>query len=172
MAKNENPAIGDGGAPESISSTENGRKLKPNRRPTLDPSTTIRVTFFPDEKAYSFKAKDLTLEELRTLILETTAAKKGDLPLLKMATFGDQRTKKKCLRSNANVESMSGVEVEYDEGITAFEDAVAILKTNKLHALIYTSPSYKVEKPKWRILLPTSVALPPGNDARRHSLRG
>ena len=171
MAKNENPAIGDGGAPESISSTENGRKLKPNRRPALAPSpevaaATIRVTIFPNEKASTLEAKDLTLEELRTVILKETAAKKEALPLLKMATFGDKRSGKNCLRTNANVETMSGVKVEYDEGITAFEDAVAVLKTNKLHALIYTSPSYKVEKPKWRILLPTSVAIPPGKEGK------
>lgn len=121
---------------------------------------TITVTFFPDEKAQKKREEALTLEQLRDKILSTTAADKFDLPLLKLAAFGNQRTDKNCLRSNANCDTIYGCEVEHDLANISFEEAVAVLKAANLRALIYTSPSYKPEKPKWRALLPTSRPIP------------
>ena len=43
----------------------------------------------------------------------------------------------------------------------SFEDAVAQLSNTGLRGLIYTSPSYSIERPRWRILLPTSCELSP-----------
>jgi hypothetical protein len=126
----------------------------------------MKVTFFADHAARSLSTQDMTLEQLRDLILKTTASEKAQLPWLKLATFGDKRTKNQSLRHNANVLEITGIEVDYDDKVMAFEEAVRIVQQGRLHALLYTSPSYKPEEPKWRIVLPTSSALPGSERAK------
>src|SRR5215468_4121212 len=74
----------------------------------------IAVTFFRDKFASSKQCEDLTLPDLRERIAKATAKTKARLPLLKLATFGNQRTKKNSLRHNANVIEITGTEAEYD----------------------------------------------------------
>jgi hypothetical protein len=122
----------------------------------------VKVTFFSNKSAQSQRCIDLTLPQLAEQIRLKTAPSKLALPLLKLQRFGDKRTDKNCLRHNANVLEISGIEVEHDKGEIAFDTAVAVLRTARLRALLYTSPSYvPAAKEKWRILLPTSNNLPP-----------
>jgi predicted P-loop ATPase len=79
-----------------------------------------------------------------------------------MAIFGDRPSAKGCLRHNSNVQSISGVEIDYDKGSLPFDAAVIILQATGLRGLVYTSASYiKGEKEKWRILAPLSKGYPP-----------
>jgi Protein of unknown function (DUF3987) len=121
----------------------------------------VQVTFFSDASAKKLKARDVSLEELRDLILKTNAAAKADLPWLKLATFGDKRSDKGSLRHNANVLSISGIEADYDGEVMSFDEAAKILEAGRLSALLYTSPSHTQDKPRWRVLCPTSRDLPP-----------
>lgn len=123
--------------------------------------TVFTVTVFRDEQAQTKASERLTLEELGELISTTTADTKDDLPWLKLATFGDKKTDSECLRHDANLIAISGVELDYDAKAMSFTKAVAIAKTAKLKALFYTSPSYTPKAPKWHIVLPTSEELPP-----------
>jgi hypothetical protein len=127
---------------------------------------TIHVTIFCDEFAKTLDVKNLTLAKLRELVLTTTAATKAALPLLKLAVFGDKRTANDCLRSNANVREITGVEVDYDGKEMALETAISMLKAAGLASLAYTSPNYAKEKPKWRVVLPTSRPLDPKERAK------
>jgi hypothetical protein len=129
--------------------------------PSKNKMFSFAVTFFTDYAAKTLSTADMTLEELRTLVLETTASEKAQLPWLKLAVFGDQRTDKNCLRHDANVVTVTGVELDYDAKVMPFEDAVEIIEKAQLQALLYTSANYKAEEPKWRIVLPTSRELPP-----------
>lgn len=124
-------------------------------------SRLIHVTIFRNKSAQTLETRDMPLADLRDLILRTTAKDKGELPLLKLQTFGGKRTDKNCLRTNANVITINGIEIEHDRKVVTFEAAVATLKDARLHSLIYTSPSYREGAPKWRALLPTSRDLPP-----------
>jgi putative DNA primase/helicase len=127
----------------------------------IDTRTAV-VTFFPNEQAQSLRCADLTLPQLAEQIRSTTAPIKEALPWLKLAVFGDKRSRKNCLRTNANLVQITGIEVEHDKGEIAFDTVLATLRTAKLRALAYTSPSYEpVTKEKWRILLPTSGNLSP-----------
>ena len=128
----------------------------------LNAFTQHHVTFFPNQSAQSKTLERLSLIELRDKIQATAAATKAELPWLKLAVFGDKRTGKNCLRNDANTKAISGIELDYDAGVVTFEQAIAKITEAKLMALLYTSASYKPEKPKWRILLPTSRLLPPG----------
>lgn len=126
---------------------------------------TTYITFFKDAAASIIKSADLTLEELKTRILETSAPTKARLPWLKLAVFGNKRTVKNSLRHDANVISITGVELDYDgpddpnaEWI-GFDEAVELVRAMHIKALVYTSPSHTAAAPKWRILAPTSMPL-------------
>jgi Virulence-associated protein E-like domain len=123
---------------------------------------TVTVTFFINKSAQSQRCSDLTLPQLAEHIRLESGPSKLALPLLKLQRFGDKRTDKNCLRHNANVLEISGIEVEHDKGEISFDTAIAGLRTAGVRALLYTSPSYvPAAKEKWRILLPTSNNLPP-----------
>ena len=130
-------------------------------QPALDVHQ-IAVTFFDDKFAFVKYEDRLTLpalaEEIRTL--SDTSKKK--LPWLKLAQFGTDASAKGCLRTNANVVLITGVEVDYDAGETTFDQAVERLAAAGLRALVYTSASHKAGvKEKWRVLCPLSAPLPP-----------
>jgi hypothetical protein len=135
---------------------------KPEAAPTVEQVLTAPpVTIFPDRFAKSLTEVNPNLAELHESLLKTTAKTKQDLPLIKFATFGDKRTDKGNLRHDGNVLSISGIEVDYDGEKIQFNDAVTIVKQAKLQALLYTSPSHTNDKPRWRVLCPTSAELPP-----------
>jgi Family of unknown function (DUF5906) len=121
----------------------------------------MHVTFFPNKSAQVLTTKELTLEELRDLILGTTAATKLKLPWLKLAKFGNKRSVKNCLRHNKNVLTISGVELDYDAKVMSIDEAIKIAEKAHLRVLLYTTANYKEEAPKWRVLLPTSCDLEP-----------
>jgi hypothetical protein len=134
------------------------------------------VTFFPSESAQSMRREFMTLAELRDLIQSTSKKLKDALPWLKLASFSGARTGKNCLRSNAAMTEIHGIELDYDGKQMKLDAAIAIAEKAKLRALIYTSASYTDEAPKWRIVLPTSKPLPTSERAklvaRVHGLYG
>jgi hypothetical protein len=115
-------------------------------------SHKIRVTFFKNYAATTKTEEELTPEELRDRIISTSAATKAKLPWLKLGKFGTKKTDQKCLRHDANVLGLTGVELDYDDEDVSFDSAVAMLQEMHLFTLIYTSPSHTEAKPRWRIL--------------------
>ena len=127
---------------------------------------TVWVTFFLDTRAQLWGGGEVTLPQLAKKIAARTAASKAELPLLKLAKFGNRRSNKNCLRTDENVESVSGIEVEHDAGEIPFEVAVETVRKAKLRALAYTSPSWEAGvKEKWRILLPLAQEHAPASRA-------
>jgi Mesyanzhinovviridae DNA polymerase len=131
--------------------------------PVYDIAThRMTVTFFPNRAAKSHRREVLTLGQLAELIQRATMPTKLALPWLKMQTFGDVPSRKGCLRYDANVQELTGIEVDYDKGTIAFDTAIATIDRAGLRALLYTTPSYiPATKERWRILLPLSKNLPP-----------
>ena len=115
---------------------------------------------------------DLTLPQLADRIAKQTAASKMELPWLKLAIFGNKRSDKNCLRTNANVLQITGIEVEHDAGEISFDTAIAAMRKAGIRSLLYTSPSYvPATKERWRILVPLSQNHPPddaGKICRAH----
>jgi hypothetical protein len=105
--------------------------------------------------------KRTNLWDLRDLVLDTSGKAKEALPWLKLAIFGDKRSGAGSLRTNENVTAISGVEMDYDQEEISFEAAFAKLKKAGIQGLVYTSPSYREEAPRWRVICPTSELLPP-----------
>jgi hypothetical protein len=127
--------------------------------------TRYHVTFFRNHAATSCSTAALTLEQLREKILSADASAKALLPWLKLARFGDKRTEANSLRHDDNVVAISGIEVDYDGKVMPLDEAERIIRRARVRAMLYTSPSYTVAEPKWRVLLPTSQELAPAQRA-------
>lgn len=81
---------------------------------------------------------------------------KKDCPLISLCSYGDKPSRKGYLRHAENVEAVYGIELDYDDGTVTPEEAHDRLKKQRIRSVIYTSPSYKPDFPKWRALLPLS----------------
>ena len=68
---------------------------------------------------------------------------------------------KNCLRHDANVVQITGIEGDYDLEKMPVSEAVERLEQAGIASMLYTSPSHTEDAPRWRVLCPTSVALPP-----------
>ena len=121
----------------------------------------IHVTFFRNEYAPTLETKNMTLRDLRDLVLTTKADKKENLRLLKLAKFGPTPSENNCLRYDDNIIALSGVVVEHDAETMSLDDALARLRAVPLTALVYTSPSHTPERPRWRVVAPTSDSWSP-----------
>lgn len=114
----------------------------------------MRVTFFRDVFAREKEERELTLAQLADLITATKAPSKRQLPLLKLSTFGDDRTTDGSLRHDGNVLQVLGLECDYDGERMPFSVAVDAVRSAGLTALFYTSPSCTAERPRWRAIFP------------------
>jgi hypothetical protein len=121
------------------------------------------VSIIADMYGSSISASEMSLAGLRDLVLNTTAPSKAGLKWLKLARFGTVRSKQNCLRHNDNVTAISGIEGDYDGEVMSLDEAIVIIRRANLKALIYTSANYAPERPRWRIVVPTSVDLPPAD---------
>lgn len=120
---------------------------------------SVRLTLFPDPWARTKTEQTITLAAVALRIQIAGAPTKAGLPWVKLARFGDQRSEKGSLRHDANVIGVSGVEGDYDGETLGFDEACETIRRVGLLALVYTSPSYTPEKPRWRVLCPFSVQL-------------
>jgi putative DNA primase/helicase len=122
------------------------------------------VTFFPDSSAKTKREEHLALDELAELIRITNAPVKEALPWLKFARFGDTpnpKTGSGSLRCNGNVVEITGIVVDYDGEKMGIDDVVERLDKTGTHAIVYTSPSHTLKKPRWRAICPFSKGLAP-----------
>ncbi|MEP3441204.1 MAG: phage/plasmid primase, P4 family [Sulfitobacter sp.] len=124
----------------------------------------LELTSFTNKRAMAKKELSLSLRTLASKIERQTAISKDKLPWLKLATFGDAKSAKGCLRTNANVATVTGLEADYDAGVMTPEEARDKLSKAGVAALIYTTPSHTADAPRWRVLCPFSGPLSP--DAR------
>lgn len=127
------------------------------------------MTVFASASATRKAEEQITLSALADRIAATHAPTKSQLPWLKLARFGDQRTTKNSLRHDANMLAITGIEIDYDGGVVTVDEAEELLLKSGVLSLLYTSPSHTEDAPRWRVLCPTSVELPPD---RRTPLMG
>mgnify|MGYP000926007253 CR=1 FL=1 len=129
----------------------------------------LKLTRFPSRKGKSKQALKMSLRELGAEIVRTERADKAKLPSVKLQTYGDKPTEHGCLRNNANVLGITGLEVDYDgDGESAgarkitMERARKIFERAKVAALIVPSWSYDPDCPSWHALLPCRDQHEPG----------
>ena len=82
---------------------------------TRNPLTRpLAISFFNNHFALHKEERAVSLSDLTDVVHETKANTKRGLPLLKLASFGDERTPKRSLRHNSNILSINGIEGDYD----------------------------------------------------------
>ncbi len=91
---------------------------------------------------------------------------KDQCQLIKLATFGDKRTDNYCLRHNANVLEVTGIEGDYDSEEMTPEQAVALLEQHQLKAAIAPTFSARPGAPRWRVLTPLASPIKPAERLR------
>lgn len=133
----------------------------------------LAVTFFYTAGAWEKDEYIVTLRDLAPHIKKANKSKKQLLPWLKLAQFGDVRKPndknppdKWSFRHNENVLAITGVEADYDDGVTTIFDALAILRASNLAGVVYSSPSHTEDVPRWRVLCPLSEDYPPSDRTR------
>jgi hypothetical protein len=116
----------------------------------------ILITTFADAFAKKKREQIRSLRQIAPKIKEKNAPTKTALPWLKLARFGTRTTRAGCLRNDANVEEITGVEIDYDGEIIPMREAAGIFQNARLAVLLYTSPSNTPAKPRWRGLFALS----------------
>lgn len=81
-------------------------------------------------------------------------------PLVKLARFGNKANKKGCLRTDANVMEITGLEGDYDDGVVSPDEALERLERAHVRALIVTTHSHTPAAPRWRVFVPLGNPLP------------
>jgi hypothetical protein len=122
------------------------------------------VTIFRDRWARRMEWRGL--DEMPVLIADTRAADKLELPLLKLARFANAPNARGCLRYDANMLSISGIEADYDGEIVGFDEAVETLRRVGIASVVYTSPSHSLYKPRWHVLAPSRSTHPSAERSR------
>lgn len=129
---------------------------------TLTEGLAVAYTVFEDVQGTKLQCVDDTWDGLCRRIEEAAEyPSKHQCPLIKLGTFGDQRSAARSLRTNANMLTITGVEGDYDGGKVSPEDAAAKLQAAHVEAIVYTTPSHTPEKPRWRVLAPLSQSYRP-----------
>jgi hypothetical protein len=121
--------------------------------------SALRVTLFKDSAAAVRDPRDFDDAALLDLIRTTQAPSKDRLPWLKLADFGDVPTGHDCLRHDANLTRLTGVEADYDAEQVPFDVAEAALRAAGVAVILYTSPSATATKHRWRILAPFAAPI-------------
>jgi putative DNA primase/helicase len=124
------------------------------------------VTVFRSTLGDVAAARPMSMEELERVIgrgpTVPSEDRKETLPLLKLARFGNRPTAKGSLRSDDNVEQISGIEGDYDGEQVSIETAAERLKQFGIEALLHTSARHRPEAPRWRVFCPLAVPLEGG----------
>jgi hypothetical protein len=93
-------------------------------------------------------------------------AVKKSAPLIKLALFGDNASGNGSLKHDENLLELLGVEGDYDAEDMSIYGACKLLERHNIRAILYTSWSSSHEKPRWRVLAPTSKATPKEDHCR------
>lgn len=135
-------------------------------------SSPFSLTVFSDTKARRRTEKQVDLIELAKQVQRTMGAEKNALPLLSLGRYGATKSERGSLRHRANLQTVHGLEADYDAGEMSPSDAAKRLAEARIAALIYTSPSHgKTGKGhRWRVVCPFSGNLAP-KERERHVAR-
>ncbi len=129
--------------------------------------TEFHLTIFENVQATKKSTQIWSWSELvANLGSPPVFSSKRDMPLIKLAHFGKERTDKGSLRHDANLQRITGIEGDYDGGVVQPEEAIRRLEKHGIRALVYTTPSHTSEAPRWRVLAPLS-----GEHEPKHRLK-
>lgn len=145
---------------------------------TQEPPPFISFTVFHNLGCSEASRLSKSWPEVCEMLRAPDVIPRGKLsaPLLKMATFGEERNPddaqpdfdKRSLRYTENLLTITGVEADYDEGEMTMEEAAHLLEKAGVRAVLYSSwgdglvePPKYLGGPRWRIIAPLSEPASP-----------
>lgn len=120
--------------------------------------TLVTYTLFPDvwPRGKTERA-DVAWSDLVARISNAAIyLDKAHCPLISLAEYGEVVSPNGILRHAQNVVRIFGVELDYDGEQMPLQIAAQRLQAASIQSVLYTSPSHKPERPRWRVLLPLS----------------
>lgn len=118
----------------------------------------VSYTLFEDvQPTEKIERADVPWGELAARIKNAaTYIDKAHCPLISLSEYGENFSEKGCIRHSGNVKRIFGVELDYDGEQMPLALAVKRLQEANLQAILYTSPSHRPDRPRWRVLMPLS----------------
>ncbi|XIA62199.1 hypothetical protein ACFIOY_21395 [Bradyrhizobium sp. TZ2] len=114
------------------------------------------LTIFEDKTGAQKFGAAHTLSEWQEYIRICNADSKDKLLWLDGGVFGEKLSVKGSFRTDENLLHLTAVVVEHDAGTVRFDAAMATVSQAGLRCLGYTSPSYRDENQRWRLIFPLS----------------
>jgi putative DNA primase/helicase len=122
----------------------------------------VQVAIFPNVQARQVRRWQASWSELVERIKQPRPYPTKDaMPLIMLAELGETRSDAGSLRHEANVQTITGVALDYDAAELSIADAAMLMSEAGVTGVFYSSPSSAPERPRWRLLLPTSRPLEP-----------
>lgn len=123
---------------------------------SMEEDVLVSYTLFPDIKPTTKSDRsDVPWSDLVARIRDAPIyIDKAHCPLISLAEYGDVGSAVGCLRHGDNVRRVFGVEIDYDGEEVSLEQGAELLRLAHLQAVLYTSPSHRSDRPRWRALLP------------------
>jgi hypothetical protein len=119
----------------------------------------IHITLFPDVHAVERESLYVSLHTFAERLRDTRAPSKEQLPLFSPCAYGAKRTSKRSLRHDSNIRECFAIVGDYDAGNVSVADATAALQRAGVSAVVYTTPSHTLARPRWRVVCPLSDPL-------------
>lgn len=140
--------------------------------PDLNPG--LKFSVFRDVLGKEIKRHEKSWPELVSVLMAPKShARKSDCPLIKLGTFGDQRSSNGSLRTDSNLQEVCGIEGDYDGEKVEIAEAADTLERAGIKAFFYSTassgvvnPPHSSGGPRWRVLVPLSQPVSPKLRAR------
>ncbi len=115
---------------------------------------------FPNVHAKNIEFYSDNIDNFGAHLAKAKAPSKEKCPLISLVDFGENKSKSGSYRHDANAIAVDGVIGDYDDGLVHLEDALEMLEANDIIAVLYPTPSHSLNKPRWRVVAPTSKTYP------------
>lgn len=126
----------------------------------------IKITTFSDVHATARTVVTSSVRDFISSFSSRTAKNKADLPLFKLAQFGDVATDRGSFRHDDNLVAISGIVADYDAGKVSIADAAARARAAGVAVAFIASPSHTAAQPRWRAVSPLAQVATPDEHAR------
>lgn len=126
----------------------------------------VKITTFSDVHATARTVVTSSVRDFISSFSSRVAKNKADLPLFKLAQFGDVATDRGSFRHDDNLVAISGIVADYDAGKVSIGDAAARARAAGVAVAFIASPSHTAAQPRWRAVSPLATATTPDEHAR------
>ena len=141
--------------------------MNPSKKPDTPQGGAFHVTVFPTLFAETMQPReDASFRAFAESLQHPKAyPDKASMPLLCPMEFDGSKSERGALRHNGGVTLIYGACGDHDAGTMSIEDAAERMKAAGIECVLYTTPNYTQEAPRWRVIVAFSA---PTKDRTAH----